>query len=238
MTLCAAWIREVESGEQLVIATDSMITGGYAYPHGTKLLLFNRHDCALCWEGDTSFTYSFAENARIDVDFSDRLSTQQAPLVAVVRRLTKVFNQLWKANLEDKNSAFHRAQLSFFFGGYCPSFKHVVLWHIRQDGNLGYFKEGYRPLREPLFTGSGREIARGILRSNLGISPYQVLLHVIEDETICDVGGVPQIVTIDRNGVEIIGIIKDDKRFLFGRRLESRGHKGKIRYVPYHNDEF
>jgi hypothetical protein len=37
MTLCVAWIRRVNAEDQLVFATDSLITGGYEYPHGTKL---------------------------------------------------------------------------------------------------------------------------------------------------------------------------------------------------------
>lgn len=238
MTLCVAWIKEYESGSGLVLATDSMITGGYTYPYGTKLMVFSRNDCALCWEGDTSFTYSFTENARVDVEFSDHLCTQETPLVAVVRRITKVFNQLWGANLQDKNSVFHNAQLSFFFGGYCPSFKKVVLWHIRQYGREGYFKAQFRDLHQPLFAGSGRERAREILHSGSGISPYRVLLQLLEDTSILDVGGIPQLVTIDGAGAEIIGVVKDGERYLFGRRLDSSGHRAKIRYVSYYNDEF
>ena len=238
MTLCVAWIKKIKQHNQLVIATDSLITGGYRYPHGTKLMTFGRNDCALCWEGDTSFTYSFAENAKTDVELSDHLCTGETPLVAVVRRITKVFNQLWQANLVDKGSAFHDARLSFFFGGYCPVFQKPVLWHIRQQGDDGSFKPCYRELRQPLFTGSGRYIAREIYRSNPGLTPYQVLAQVIEDGNVQDVGGVPQLVTVNHNGLEIIGIIKDRERYLFGRNLGSTGHSAKIRYVQYKNNEF
>ncbi|MCB0194739.1 MAG: hypothetical protein KDJ65_22495 [Anaerolineae bacterium] len=238
MTLCAAWLKECERGSRLVLATDSLITGGYTYPYGTKLIVFSRNDCALCWEGDTSFTYSFAENARVDVEFSDHLCTQETPLIAVVRRITKVFNQLWRANLEDKGSVFHRARLSFFFGGYCPVYKKVVLWHIHQVGKEGYFRTQFRHLRQPVFIGSGRDLARKKLRSGSSLSPYQALVQVLEDTTVLDVGGIPQIVVIDNAGAEIIGVIKDGERYLFGRKLDSRGHQAKIRYIAYDNDVF
>lgn len=172
------------------------------------------------------------------MEFSDHLCTQETPLVAVARRITKVFNQLWQANLEDKKSVFHTARLSFFFGGYCPSFKKVVLWHIRQYGRESYFKSHYHDLHQPLFIGSGRVQAREISRRNSGLSPYQVLLQILEDTGHPDVGGIPQIVTIDENGAEIIGIAKDGERYLFGRKLNSRGHKAKVRYVSYRNNEF
>ena len=38
MTLCVAWIREVQESEELVFATDSTLTGGEKWNHGVKLL--------------------------------------------------------------------------------------------------------------------------------------------------------------------------------------------------------
>ena len=34
MTLCAAWIRQVNDTEELVFATDSTLTGGERWDHG------------------------------------------------------------------------------------------------------------------------------------------------------------------------------------------------------------
>jgi hypothetical protein len=239
MTLCLAWKRNFDSKKQLVMATDSLITGGYTYPHGTKLVVFHRNDCALCWEGDTSFTYSFAENARVDVEYSDHLCTKETPLFAVVQRIVKVFNQLWEANLSDKHSVYHNAQLSFFFGGWCPHFKARVLWLIKQSGKLGYFKRyNLSALPGVRIIGSGSSAAADILRADPRIPPYRLLQRVIEDKSIEDVGGVPQIVTVDSEGLELVGVIKDDERYLFGRKLDSLGHHGKIRYIPYDDNEF
>lgn len=239
MTLCIAWKRQASDGEQLVFATDSMITGGFEYPHGTKLLVFNRGDCALCWEGSTSFTYSFSENARVDIDFSDSLGANDKPLFVVARRITKVFNQLWHANLDDASSMFKDEKLSFLFGGYCPVYKEIQCWHIKQDEHLGQFSnERRRPsLRKPCFVGSGKDYAKAVFDNEPDISPYRVLQKVIEDDDIRDVGGIPQLVAIDRTGLEVIGVIKGSERYLFGRELSSTGHKTKVRYIPYDNDE-
>jgi|ERR1700733_1104605 hypothetical protein len=67
------------------MACDSLISGGYRYPFGTKLMLFARKDCALAWEGGTSYTYSFAVHAKTDIDWSDKLS-QDADIDAICRR--------------------------------------------------------------------------------------------------------------------------------------------------------
>lgn len=238
MTLCVAWKHQTSSGEQLVIATDSLITGGLRYPHGTKLRAFDRDDCALCWEGSTSFTYSFSENAYVDVEFSDRLSTRASSLSAVAERITKVFNELWQANLSDASSWFKKDRLSFIFGGYCPRYEEIQCWHIKQDKRLAQFDCQRRRLTKPCFIGSGGDYARKIFESQPDISPYQVLRAVIEDSNTPDVGGIPQLVTIDQTGLEVIGIVKNDERYLFGRKLGSTGHKTKVRYLSYENDEF
>jgi hypothetical protein len=54
------------------------------------------------------------ENARVDINFSDRLSDSTKPLFIVKDRITKIFNRLWQANLDDKGSGFQDAELSFF----------------------------------------------------------------------------------------------------------------------------
>lgn len=239
MTLCVAWKRRVNSQDQLVLATDSMITGGLEYPHGTKLLVFGRGDCGLCWEGSTTFTYSFAENARVDIDLSDSLSISDKPLFIVARRLTKVFNTLWQANLNDSSSLFKTEKFSFLFGGYCPTYKEIQFWHIKQKEQSQGFSSEKRRLDygKPYFIGSGGDSARAIRDRESDISPYQVLLRIIEDSSIRDVGGVPQLVTIDHTGLKVIGVVKDDERYVFGRKLASTGHKTKARYISYDGSE-
>ncbi len=79
------------------------------------------------------------ENARVDINFSDRLSDSTKPLFIVKDRITKIFNRLWQANLDDKGSGFQDTELSFLFGGYCPQYQEVQVWHIRQDEQLRGF---------------------------------------------------------------------------------------------------
>lgn len=222
-----------------MLATDSMITGGLNYPHGTKLLAFDRGDCGLCWEGSTWFTYSFTENARVDINFSDSLSASEKPLFVVKDRITKIFNQLWQANLNDEDSRFKDEELGFLFGGFCPHYKQIDLWHIRQDKQLQNFTAERRTpsKNKPCFIGSGRTHARAILEKEPALSPYQVLLKVIEDGSVRDVGGVPQLLSISCSGLEVIGVKKQDERYLFGRKLASTGHKTKVRYIPYSGEE-
>jgi hypothetical protein len=58
-------------------------------------------------------------------------------------------------------------------------------------------------------------------------------LGVKEDTKIRDVGGIPQLVTIDSSGLKVLGVVKDGERHIFGRKLASTGHRTKVRYVSY-----
>ena len=37
MTLCTAWVRQINNTDELIFATDSMLTGGEKWDHGIKL---------------------------------------------------------------------------------------------------------------------------------------------------------------------------------------------------------
>ena len=55
MTLCVAYIRQVNETEELVFATDSCLTGGEKWKHGIKLFRIPKRDFALL---DIIFAFS------------------------------------------------------------------------------------------------------------------------------------------------------------------------------------
>ena len=237
MTLCAIWSRSNPTlGPQLVMATDSRITGGLTYDHGTKLSVFNRRDCALCWHGDTTFPYSFTANARNDIDFSDALSTRGTSIGGVAARLVLIFNQLWDANLGDPNSMFKTDRFEFIFGGYDHLLRDVDAWVFEQDAadHLRFRQRQLTAsqLQQGYFAGSGAAAAQQFIANNQGTSPYAALCAVINDQNEAHVGGYPQIVTVDRRGGEAIGVVDAGRRYLFGKLVNSSGHWTQTRYIP------
>ncbi len=236
MTLCVAWVRDIPNvGPQLVLATDSRITGGLKYDHGAKLSVFNRRDCAICWHGATTFAYSFIGNARNDIDFSDALSTRATGIGAVAKRLIDVFNHLWQANLDDAESMFHDDEIGFIFGGYDYQLHEVQAWLMEQDPAnkrlLTLRKIAPEGLVRGVFVGSGAGAAVALVPK--ARDHFDVLIKVIDDEAVHDVGGMPQVVTVDRRGSEAIGIEKDGRRYLFGKLVNSSGHWTQTRYIDY-----
>jgi hypothetical protein len=232
VTLCVIW-RDLlpNASDRLVIACDSLISGGYRYPFGTKLSLFERKDCALAWEGSTSYTYSFAFHAKTDIDWSDQLS-HEADIDAICRRMVVIFNEMWSAAMRTKDNMYRDEQFSFLFGGYTERLSRHRAWHITKDEE-GVFSARELGLEHPTFVGSGQQAAQAILDRAPETTPYSVLRQVIDDPNSDDVGGVPQAYVITSTDRYPIGTVKDGERYVFGRRVMSSGHRAKIQYVPY-----
>src|SRR6185437_7420039 len=57
MTLCIAWVRKLVRHEELVFTTDSRLRSFGEWDCGPKIMVFERTDCAICFQGDTTFAY-------------------------------------------------------------------------------------------------------------------------------------------------------------------------------------
>ena len=60
MTLAVAWIRRIADCEELVVATDSRLSGGRTIDGCAKIILLPRTDAFLACAGDTDITYPLA----------------------------------------------------------------------------------------------------------------------------------------------------------------------------------
>jgi hypothetical protein len=58
MTICVAWIKSTgKNNEELLIASDSRLRSGLAWDCCPKIITLPRTDCAICFEGDTTYSY-------------------------------------------------------------------------------------------------------------------------------------------------------------------------------------
>ena len=164
-----------------------------------------------------------------------RFSTRATSVGAVARRLLEIFNELWQANLDDAGSKYHHDEVGFIFGGYDYRLGVVQAWTMEQDlANkrlLTLRSIDQNALDEGFFAGSGAGAA--VALSSKARDPFDVLVRVIDDEAVLDVGGMPQTVTVDRRGCEAIDIERDGRRYLFGKLVNSSGHWTQTRYIDY-----
>lgn len=121
MTLCVAWVREVNNTEELVFATDSTVTGGEKWDNGIKLFELPRKNCLLSFAGDTSRAYPLVLNLVSSISFDKYLELPSANLSEVLQHISDLFTSLIKTiDREGSNQDIHemRGAAKFIFGGW------------------------------------------------------------------------------------------------------------------------
>lgn len=68
MTLVATWIRQTKSNEELVIASDSRVTGGIVINCAPKLFRLERNDAVLAYCGPTMVAYPILLQIKASLD--------------------------------------------------------------------------------------------------------------------------------------------------------------------------
>jgi len=94
MTLCTAYIRQVNSVEELIFATDSCLTGGEKWKQGIKLFELPRKDCLLCFAGITSRAYPLVLNLVSSIHMEKYLESPSSTLTDVLDYISELFTDL------------------------------------------------------------------------------------------------------------------------------------------------
>jgi hypothetical protein len=121
MTLCVAYIRQVDQAEELVFATDSCLTGGEKWKHGIKLFRIPKRDCLLCFAGSSLRAYPLVLNLISSIHLDKYLQSPEASLQDVLQYLSSLFTDLiTKIISEIPGEDIHelRSGVQFLFGGW------------------------------------------------------------------------------------------------------------------------
>ena len=136
MTLCVAYIRQVNETEELVFATDSCLTGGEKWKHGIKLFRIPKRDCLLCFAGSTARAYPLVLNLVSSIHLDKYLQSPEASLQDVLEYLSGLFTDLiTKIISEIPGEDIHelRSGVQFLFGGWdwsAGSFGAFRVWKL------------------------------------------------------------------------------------------------------------
>ena len=121
MTLCVAYIRQVNETDELVFATDSCLTGGEKWKHGIKLFKLPKRDCLLCFAGSTARAYPLVLNLVSSIHMDKYLQSTDSNLEDVLEYLSNLFTDLiTKIISEIPGEDIHelRSGVQFLFGGW------------------------------------------------------------------------------------------------------------------------
>lgn len=256
MTLCAAWIRQLNNVEELVFATDSALTGGEKWDNGIKLFELPRKDCLLCFTGSTGRAYPLILNLVSAIRFNRQLESPATGIVEILNYVSEHFTSLIKtivSEMQGEDIHALRAEARFLFGGWCWQSNRFRIWRLyysreaegflfdelTNDDNKTRFYTFMGEAKERDIEQEAKEnfhqylLNEGTLDSKLNMEPLMVLRKVAQDTAIREVGGSLQIAKVYRSGrSEFFGIIwpSSDGRPCFQGREYNNFTKPPVRY--------
>jgi hypothetical protein len=236
-----AWIRKNDQEEELVMATDSRLTGGESWDSGVKLFELPRLDCLLCFAGATSRAYPLILNSISSIKFDSNLASPHTDIHDVLEYLVELFSTLVgdiKETVENIDSL--RGEAQFLFGGWSWRKQQFCIWRLYYEPVLkGFAHESVNTGDARIFTFMGDHVeeaktgleaqlrdAGKILSGTLDMEPMQVLAQMSRDaDSYRPIGGAIQIAKVYQSGSnEFFGVMwpsaKGAPTFL-GRQLSE-----------------
>jgi hypothetical protein len=212
MTLSMAWIRRVNTVEELVFASDSRLRAGYAWDCAPKILPLSRGDCAVSFAGPTEYAYPIMEQIRNAIWMHPKVATRATDLcdlkghsLRVVRHMESFIHDLPRGK-EKKDPP----DTEFIFAGYSWAkgiFKIWILEYVTARNQFEYrrtptlnknpiaiigdYVEDARKEILELLKSRGKEEAMGF-----DMEPFEVLRDFCRDDSRKLVGGAPQVLKV------------------------------------------
>ncbi|MBU1095524.1 MAG: hypothetical protein KKB34_03500 [Bacteroidetes bacterium] len=252
MTLCTAWIRQEKDNQELVFATDSMLTGGgETWKHGIKLFELPRKDCLLCFAGETTKAYPLILNLISSIKFDKKVMNQHTDLRQVLDYLCATFTELINSLVDEMQTDGYDpySAAKFIFGGWNWKTQLLEFWEIYygKDEKRFLFR-GFdsKDSRACLMIGDHLKEAEDLLADELGsagkriggsfdMEPFLVLSRMARNSTdFRSIDGALQVAKVYQSGsTEFFGVMWQSvagKHTFLGRELNPY-IKPQIRFL-------
>jgi hypothetical protein len=235
MTLCIAWIRETGETEELVFATDSILTGGEKW-NGVKLFELPRRDCLLCFAGETYRAYPLILNLISTIKHNEKLQDPKLDIQDVLYGIVEIFSELITAIFEKPigNTAHIGTEAKFLFGGWSWKESRFRVWRLYYsidaaaflfkeetsveeksrvcvflgdpDGNLEAGEKNISAMADKKY--KEELIKRDKFDGKLDMEPLHVIAAMSRDKTIYEVDGSLQVAKVYKSGTnEFFGVM-------------------------------
>lgn len=244
MTLCVAWLREVNGDKELVFATDSCLSGGERWHSGVKLFELLRQDCLICFAGETNRTYPLILNLISSIKFDEHLSNSNTDITEVLDYLANLFTNLCNSIKDYGTQEFKDVlgDFQFLFGGWSWKSNDFRLWRLEYKHETKAFGHDEADTDNMFFTFIGDELDkaeeklteeisrnRKILSRRFDMEPFKVLIEMIRDKNSTSIGGTVQIAKIHPPGsTEFLGVywpsVSDGKKTFLGKDVSAENN--------------
>jgi len=213
LTLVAAWIRSTSVGDELLVASDSRVRGGIKIDHAPKIFRLERNDAVIAYCGPTLVAYPILLQIKSGLDGYDETRNRVIDIVDLKAHVEKIIERL-RYPIEDLPSQDgSNKQFKFMLAGYSWKTNRFRVWIFRYDVSTGAFNAFSMMNKHRVQFMSDcdeNEKTAGIYLQNffrkispkdriLAWEPLKVLIQMIHDNKVEDIGGPPQLVKVYRH---------------------------------------
>lgn len=208
MTLVAAWIRNRHRDgiRELIVASDSRVTGGLKWDFAPKIVMLSRGDAVIGFSGETQYAYPLIMQLKSSLDQHPQSKTRAFDLTELISHITGVLNYMTQsiAELPIARSEFLENFCNFILAGYSWKRKDFVIYTFTYDSVKDTFRGREHGGQNKSFRFIGDEAGRAASslqqllgdKNTIDYEPLEVLVSQIEDNSIRSVGGPIQLVKI------------------------------------------
>lgn len=214
MTITIAWVRKVETVEELVVASDSRLAFGCRWDCCPKIIALPRNDAWICFAGDTMYAYPVMLQAVAAVSQHPRLRSRGMDLHHLKGHLLRMLNSMASLVHDLPVGADQTPDTTFLFGGWSSKKGEFKVWLLHFDPEIKKFTfrptshwKGSNEDKLFAFTGDYEEEYKSRLISLLrqkgkvdiggfDMEPLEVLRDMLRNEGFDKIGGAPQVMKI------------------------------------------
>ncbi len=215
MTLSIAWVKTSGERRELVVATDSRLSGGKTWDCGPKIFSLPRSDSLICFAGETDYAYPLMMQMASAIEQYPESRSREMDITHMKGHTLRVFNRM----IQDVDNLPHSQdsvipEAAFILGGYSWKHKRFYIWLLHYDDHDSQYT--YRPAspwggvdghKVIKFTGDHEDVAKEKLIEKLrkkdkleeggfDYEPLSVLVDMIRDESYTSIGGPPQVMKV------------------------------------------
>lgn len=134
MTIAVAWVRDVHGCDELVMVTDSRLSGdGRTFDACTKVITLPRTDCVIAFAGYSGHAYPMMQQLSNAISAHAPLLRGSLEITALKSHALKIFDSMTDliCSSEKLSSPVETyPEANFLFGGYCWKSKRFEMWTI------------------------------------------------------------------------------------------------------------
>lgn len=215
MTIALAWTRRVGKVHELVVCTDSRLSGYGEWDCGPKVIPMPRNDCVLAFAGWTLYAYPFIVQALSAVKQHPKALSRALDIEDLKGHLIRVFNHMleFHKNIPAKDAP----AVQFLLAGWSWKRNRFITWVIHYDqhiqrfthrrvqgwsgtnGNkyLAFIGDYFEDFKKDLIT---KLRTKGNLASGaFDMEPFEVLRDMLRSNAFHAIGGAPQLAKVYRH---------------------------------------